>query len=145
MRTSILTAGTPNCLGWVRQSRLWCAACTGVRVGIRQGVFCRCTMNVLVIGSGGREHTLSWKIAQSPLVAKVYIAPGNGGTANVAETVALTVTDKVPRPGHPMPLPPPPPRPTPRLVMRLFHALCSIRVPTHQPVPPASGACACHH
>ena len=37
-------------------------------------------MKVLVIGSGGREHALSWKIAQSPIVNKVYVAPGNGGT-----------------------------------------------------------------
>jgi phosphoribosylamine--glycine ligase len=38
-------------------------------------------MNVLVIGGGGREHALAWKIAQSPRVAKVFVAPGNGGTA----------------------------------------------------------------
>src|SRR5947208_6502165 len=38
-------------------------------------------MNVLVIGSGGREHALAWKIAQSPRVAKVFVAPGNAGTA----------------------------------------------------------------
>ena len=37
-------------------------------------------MKVLIIGSGGREHALSWKIAQSPLVNSVYVAPGNGGT-----------------------------------------------------------------
>ena len=37
-------------------------------------------MKVLIIGSGGREHALSWKIAQSPLVKSVYVAPGNGGT-----------------------------------------------------------------
>src|SRR5437762_14277734 len=38
-------------------------------------------MNILVIGSGGREHALGWKIAQSPRVAKDFIAPGNAGTA----------------------------------------------------------------
>ncbi|MFM1896488.1 MAG: hypothetical protein RLZZ385_1562 [Pseudomonadota bacterium] len=38
-------------------------------------------MNILVIGSGGREHALAWKLAQSPRVEKVYVAPGNGGTA----------------------------------------------------------------
>ena len=38
-------------------------------------------MNVLVIGSGGREHALAWKIACSPRVGKVFVAPGNGGTA----------------------------------------------------------------
>jgi len=50
-------------------------------------------MNVLVIGSGGREHALSWKIAASPLVSKLYCAPGNGGIAAVAECVALKPTD----------------------------------------------------
>jgi phosphoribosylamine--glycine ligase len=50
-------------------------------------------MNVLVIGSGGREHALSWKIAASPLVSKLYCAPGNGGIAAVAECIALKVTD----------------------------------------------------
>ena len=38
-------------------------------------------MNVLLIGSGGREHALAWKAAQSPLVETVFVAPGNGGTA----------------------------------------------------------------
>ena len=38
-------------------------------------------MNVLVIGSGGREHALAWKAAQSPLVETVYVAPGNAGSA----------------------------------------------------------------
>lgn len=38
-------------------------------------------MNVLVIGSGGREHALAWKAAKSPLVEKVFVAPGNAGTA----------------------------------------------------------------
>jgi phosphoribosylamine--glycine ligase len=37
-------------------------------------------MNILVVGGGGREHALAWKIAQSPRVAKVFVAPGNGGT-----------------------------------------------------------------
>jgi phosphoribosylamine--glycine ligase len=45
-------------------------------------------MKVLVIGSGGREHALCWKLAQSPRVSKVYCAPGNGGIGNVAECVA---------------------------------------------------------
>ncbi len=49
-------------------------------------------MKLLVVGSGGREHALSWKLAQSPRVQKVYVAPGNGGTAaeNGVENVALT-------------------------------------------------------
>lgn len=46
-------------------------------------------MNVLVIGSGGREHALAWKIAQSPLLTKLYIAPGNSGTASLGENVNL--------------------------------------------------------
>jgi len=50
-------------------------------------------MKVLVIGSGGREHALVWKIAQSPLVAKVYCAPGNPGTGLLAENVDLAVDD----------------------------------------------------
>ena len=49
-------------------------------------------MNILVIGSGGREHALAWKIAQSNRVAKVFVAPGNAGTARERElsNVALT-------------------------------------------------------
>ncbi|MBP5455623.1 MAG: phosphoribosylamine--glycine ligase [Paludibacteraceae bacterium] len=46
-------------------------------------------MNILLLGSGGREHALAWKIAQSPKVSKLYIAPGNGGTSNVGENVAI--------------------------------------------------------
>ena len=38
-------------------------------------------MNVLIVGGGGREHALAWKVAQSPRVAKVFVAPGNAGTA----------------------------------------------------------------
>jgi phosphoribosylamine--glycine ligase len=38
-------------------------------------------MNILVIGAGGREHALAWKLAQSPKVQMVYVAPGNAGTA----------------------------------------------------------------
>jgi phosphoribosylamine--glycine ligase len=50
-------------------------------------------MKVLVIGSGGREHALVWKIAQSPLVEKVYCAPGNPGIGRIAESVPLKVDD----------------------------------------------------
>ena len=46
-------------------------------------------MKVLVVGSGGREHALVWKIAQSSLVKKVYCAPGNAGTANSAENIDI--------------------------------------------------------
>jgi phosphoribosylamine--glycine ligase len=50
-------------------------------------------MNLLIIGSGGREHALAWKIAQSPKVARLYIAPGNAGTAGCGENLALDVDD----------------------------------------------------
>jgi phosphoribosylamine--glycine ligase len=45
-------------------------------------------MKILLIGSGGREHALAWKLAQSPQVQTVYVAPGNGGTASVKQTAA---------------------------------------------------------
>ena len=44
-------------------------------------------MNILVLGSGGREHAIAWAIAKSPKCDKLYVAPGNGGTANVAENI----------------------------------------------------------
>jgi phosphoribosylamine--glycine ligase len=50
-------------------------------------------MNILLIGSGGREHALAWKIAGSPLVTKLWCAPGNAGIAQEAECVALNVAD----------------------------------------------------
>ena len=50
-------------------------------------------MNVLVLGSGGREHALSWKIAQSSLCEKLFIAPGNAGTAQHGENVNISATD----------------------------------------------------
>jgi phosphoribosylamine---glycine ligase len=50
-------------------------------------------MKVLVIGGGGREHALVWKIAQSPLVKKVFCAPGNPGTAQLAQNVEIAVDD----------------------------------------------------
>lgn len=50
-------------------------------------------MNILVVGSGGREHALAWKILQSPLCSKLYVAPGNAGTANIAENLSIAVTD----------------------------------------------------
>lgn len=46
-------------------------------------------MNVLVLGGGGREHALAWKISQSPLVQKVFIAPGNAGTLEMGENIVL--------------------------------------------------------
>ena len=48
---------------------------------------------ILLLGSGGREHALAWKIAQSPKCEKLYIAPGNAGTANCGENVAMKADD----------------------------------------------------
>ena len=50
-------------------------------------------MKLLLLGSGGREHALAWKIAQSPKIEKLYIAPGNAGTAGVGENVPLKADD----------------------------------------------------
>ena len=52
-------------------------------------------MKLLVIGSGGREHALAWKLSQSPGLQKVYVAPGNAGTAREAELENLNITDPV--------------------------------------------------
>ena len=50
-------------------------------------------MNLLLLGSGGREHALAWKIAQSPKIERLYIAPGNAGTSTMGENVSLKVDD----------------------------------------------------
>jgi len=50
-------------------------------------------MTILILGSGGREHTFAWKIAQSPLCDKIFVAPGNSGTAQIATNVNIKVTD----------------------------------------------------
>ena len=50
-------------------------------------------MNVLVLGSGGREHALSWKLAQSPKLSKLFVAPGNAGTTDIAENLNIDVND----------------------------------------------------
>jgi phosphoribosylamine---glycine ligase len=50
-------------------------------------------MNVLIIGGGGREHALAWKLAQSPRVAKVFVAPGNAGTALETELTNVAITE----------------------------------------------------
>ena len=52
-------------------------------------------MKILLLGSGGREHAFAWKMSQSPLCEKLYIAPGNAGTAQYGENVALGVNDFV--------------------------------------------------
>src|ERR1051326_3493243 len=50
-------------------------------------------MNILLLGSGGREHALAWKMAASPLADRLFCAPGNAGIAQEAECVALDITD----------------------------------------------------
>ena len=50
-------------------------------------------MNILLLGSGGREHALAWKMAASPLIDKLYCAPGNAGIAREAECVTLDLGD----------------------------------------------------
>ncbi len=50
-------------------------------------------MKVLVIGGGGREHALVWKVSQSPRVTKIYAAPGNAGIAQLAECVPVKSDD----------------------------------------------------
>ena len=51
------------------------------------------TMNILILGSGGREHALAWKIAQSPKVEKLFLAPGNAGTMQVGVNIDIKVND----------------------------------------------------
>lgn len=50
-------------------------------------------MNVLILGSGGREHAFAWKIAQSKKLTKLYVAPGNAGTATIAENIPVSVNE----------------------------------------------------
>ena len=50
-------------------------------------------MNVLILGSGGREHAMAWKIAQSNLLNKLFIAPGNAGTKEVGTNLEINQTD----------------------------------------------------
>ena len=50
-------------------------------------------MKILLIGSGGREHALAWKIAQSPKLSKLFIAPGNPGTAAIGTNLNIHVSD----------------------------------------------------
>ncbi|MEY3522321.1 phosphoribosylamine--glycine ligase [Limnohabitans sp. 2KL-51] len=52
-------------------------------------------MKVLIVGSGGREHAMAWKLAQSPKLQQVYVAPGNGGTAKDKNLVNVPITDLV--------------------------------------------------
>ncbi|MEN2281081.1 phosphoribosylamine--glycine ligase [Algoriphagus sp. SE2] len=50
-------------------------------------------MNILLLGSGGREHAFAWKIVQSPKCSQLYVAPGNAGTASIAKNIQLSITD----------------------------------------------------
>jgi len=50
-------------------------------------------MNILLIGSGGREHTIAWKLAQSPKLGNLFISPGNAGTANIGQNIDLDTND----------------------------------------------------
>ncbi len=50
-------------------------------------------MNILLLGSGGREHAFAWKIVQSPKCSQLYVAPGNAGTASIAKNIKLSISD----------------------------------------------------
>lgn len=50
-------------------------------------------MNILILGAGGREHTLAWKLKQSPVLDKLFVAPGNAGTAAIANNIPIGVND----------------------------------------------------
>ncbi|WP_430907164.1 phosphoribosylamine--glycine ligase [Maribacter sp. 2-571] len=50
-------------------------------------------MKILIVGSGGREHTMAWKLKQSPKLTKLYVAPGNAGTADIAQNIPIGVND----------------------------------------------------
>ena len=52
-------------------------------------------MNILILGSGGREHTFAWKLSQSPLVNKMFIAPGNAGTQLHGKNINISPLDFV--------------------------------------------------
>ena len=50
-------------------------------------------MTILLLGSGGREHAFAWKMLQSPMCTKLFVAPGNAGTESIATNVNLKITD----------------------------------------------------
>jgi phosphoribosylamine--glycine ligase/phosphoribosylformylglycinamidine cyclo-ligase len=49
------------------------------------------SLRILILGSGGREHALSWKLAQSPIVDQIFLAPGNGGTSGEPKTTNIDI------------------------------------------------------
>lgn len=49
------------------------------------------SLRILILGSGGREHALAWKLAQSSLVDRIFVCPGNGGTSSEAKTVNVSL------------------------------------------------------
>jgi phosphoribosylamine--glycine ligase / phosphoribosylformylglycinamidine cyclo-ligase len=48
-------------------------------------------LTLLIVGSGGREHALAWKLAQSSIVERIFVAPGNGGTATLEKTINVDI------------------------------------------------------
>ena len=50
-------------------------------------------LKILVVGKGAREHALAWKVSQSSLVDDIFVAPGNGGTAEIAKNIDISETD----------------------------------------------------
>src|SRR5437868_8499590 len=81
------TATTGRGFVWPQLPRLWALTYISVVGCLLHGASDR--MKVLVVGNGGREHALAWKLAASPRVEQVFVAPGNAGTAAEAENVAI--------------------------------------------------------
>ena len=64
-----------------------------IKTAYRPTISMKKELTILLLGSGGREHALAWKIAQSAKCGKLYIAPGNAGTSSVGENVPIGVND----------------------------------------------------